>query len=309
MQESLFPTPGRAPAGESGLDAGLDEVTWYFRGIDEELFGRVFRQSIDEVLDGPRTGRYRVDDLEKTEKTYLGTKVEIVLRAALGAKRGRKGMDYLIAGHDVDAKFSLKPWRWPIPGEAVGHLCLLLHADDDASHFRVGLVRVTEAILNAGANRDGKRTISMTGRTAVRWLIADGRLPANALLHMDPADRERILAARSGQGKITLLFEVVRGRLVSRDTVAVLAVQQDMPKRVRDARIPLRGKGIVVLGHQDEHPRIARELGLPEPRKGQWVSARLVPAGDDDRPRTTIGGAPYVVALPNEAEHPIDGIY
>lgn len=38
----------------------------------EETFGEVIRRSIDEVLDGPRTGGWSLDQLEKTEKTYVG---------------------------------------------------------------------------------------------------------------------------------------------------------------------------------------------------------------------------------------------
>lgn len=38
------------------------------------------RQALDEVIDGMRTGRWSVESLEKTEKTYIGTKVEILFK-------------------------------------------------------------------------------------------------------------------------------------------------------------------------------------------------------------------------------------
>ena len=38
---------------------------------------RLIRQAIDELIDTPRTNRFLLMDTEKTEKTYLGTKIEI----------------------------------------------------------------------------------------------------------------------------------------------------------------------------------------------------------------------------------------
>src|SRR5690349_20771968 len=90
-------------AEDEGLLAVLD---WLRRQPRmEQRFGAVLRQSIDEVLDGQRTGRYDLEALESTEKTYLGTKVEIVARSAFELGRGDY-MDYSIAGHEVDAKFT-----------------------------------------------------------------------------------------------------------------------------------------------------------------------------------------------------------
>jgi Restriction endonuclease NaeI len=43
---------------------------------------RLLRQAIDEVIDSYRSSRFTVAELEKTEKTYLGTKIEILLRKA-----------------------------------------------------------------------------------------------------------------------------------------------------------------------------------------------------------------------------------
>lgn len=39
----------------------------------------LLRKAIDEVIDAPRTNRFTLDEIEKTEKTYLGIKVEILL--------------------------------------------------------------------------------------------------------------------------------------------------------------------------------------------------------------------------------------
>src|SRR6266567_2220772 len=142
---TLFDELPDDPAGDTSNahaegDPELAKVSAWFRGHSalEECFGQVLRQSFDEVLDGQRTGRFDVDELEKTEKTYIGTKVEIVCRAAFGIRKGAPGrMDYLIEGIEVDAKFSLTE-GWTIPQEAVGQLCLVMSADDRRSVFRVG---------------------------------------------------------------------------------------------------------------------------------------------------------------------------
>lgn len=57
-----------------------------------------FRSAIDEVIDTARTGRFFLSDLDKTEKTYLGTKFEILLRDWLDVPRGVI-LDLLIGGH------------------------------------------------------------------------------------------------------------------------------------------------------------------------------------------------------------------
>ena len=63
-------------------DPVLEAVTQRLEGFAGPdvvaTFGHAIRQSIDEVLDGPRTGRWGFEQLEKTEKTYVGTKLEIV---------------------------------------------------------------------------------------------------------------------------------------------------------------------------------------------------------------------------------------
>src|ERR1700760_2481825 len=70
-----------------------------------QTFGQAIRRSIDEVLDGPRTGRWGFEQLEKTEKTYVGTKLEIVLRTALGLEPGPR-LDLEVDGVDVDVKWA-----------------------------------------------------------------------------------------------------------------------------------------------------------------------------------------------------------
>ncbi len=254
-------------------------VDWFAnqrRMVDR--FGSAIRRSFDEVFDGQRTGRYSLTQLSKVEKTYIGTKVEIIVQAEFGLKRGRH-MDYLVAGEEIDAKWSIRSGGWMIPREAVGELCLCMTADDERSLFSVGIVRAEEGRLRSSRNQDRKRRLAPEGLAAMSWLAHDAGLPENLLLHLPEETRAAILDYHlSGQGRINQLFRLVRRRVVRREIVLTVAQQDDGPKRVRDARGHLRPDGIVILGHQKDHPRIARALRLPVPRKGEWVSTRLVPA-------------------------------
>jgi hypothetical protein len=73
------------------------------------------------------------------------------------------------------------------------------------------------------------------------------------------------------------------------------------------SRTALQSEGILVLGHQDNDPLVAAALGLPVPRKGEFVSARVVPASDDRTstyPVAVIGGRPWALARPGDPQVP-----
>jgi hypothetical protein len=262
-------------------DPALEKVFGYLnaRPLLKEKVGKALRQAIDEVLDGGRTGRWDIGQLAKTEKTYIGTKVEIILKSALSLSPGRK-LDTLIEGYEVDIKFSISPFGHMIPEEAFGELCLLVWADDVLSKFSMGLVRAEKGILNQG-NRDGKRTISEAGRRHIRWLIteAQGTLPCNFLLSLQSSIRDQILRQPSGQARVTELFRAVQKRIISRDVIVTLGQQHDALKRVRDSRLRLLPEGITVLGHENEDRQKAIQMGLTPPNKGEFISAPLAGRG------------------------------
>jgi hypothetical protein len=152
------------------------------------------------------------------------------------------------------------------------------------------------------------------GQSRVRYLYPGGRLPENLLLHLTPDVRERIFDPRprrrhtpTGQDRIDMLFRLVQGRLVDRASILTVAQQKDSMKRAREAREPKRlGKeGILVFGHQDGEARAASDLGLPVPRKGGLVSARVVPAEASWTGQAAeIGGRPWRLAQPGDPEVP-----
>ncbi|WP_151476501.1 NaeI family type II restriction endonuclease [Streptomyces albicerus] len=318
MEDSLFPRDITAAQNIANSPPPLDpdpnllEVRDWFKMQPklEARFGQVLRQSIDEVLDGQRTGRFNIKDLEKTEKTYLGTKVEIIARTEFNLGRGNR-MDFSISGHDVDSKFTSGD-NWTIPREADGHICLLIKANDLKASYQVGILRIHDTLLNLGANRDGKRTPSAAGRSAIQWIIPEGRLPENILLTLSETDRDAIFkAGTSGQARTNELFRRVQVRLVNRNTVLTVARQDDSLKRVRDARHHLRNEGIMILGHQKQHPHIARALGLRVPEKGSWIAIRVacVDSLDSARKSTRISGQDYAVWEEGDSSVPAPAEY
>jgi len=310
IHEPLFQVPSDDPDAE--LDAVEEEL--YRLDPTGDQVATVLRDTLDQLYDGQRTGRWKYDQLHKTEKTYMGTLVEINLHRQFGFGDG-DATDYRIAGIEVDCKYTMTYGGWELPPEAIDHLCLLITASDERSNWSAGLIRVRESYLRDRRNRDSKRQLSASARPRIRRLWPrHGRLSENIFLHMDPRDRERIFSARAkrgtqhGQAMTNELFRTVQGRIIRRAEVATVAQQDDFMKRARGnggARTALQAEGILVLGHQDNDPLVAAALGLPVPRKGEFVSARVVPANDDrGYPAAVIGGQLWVLARTGDPRTP-----
>lgn len=207
-------------------------------------FGDLLRQAFDEVIDGARTGRYCLDQLEKTEKTYIGTKVEIIVRSEFGLGRGA-ALDNSVQGIEVDTKFSLSG-GWMIPREAHGQICLLIAGNDQVGLFDVGLLRMTPSVLTSGANRDGKLSVSAAGKQLITWLVR-GRIPSNFLLEIPAEIREYILGQPSGMQRVNALFKSVTGKIIPRKVVEQVARQKDPMRRARQMKEILSYEGYLVL--------------------------------------------------------------
>ena len=280
------PGPGRPAAGD---DAELAAVAAELRGLDGDgsRMAAAIRGALDMLLDGQHTGRYRWDQLHKTEKTHAGTLVEIALARTLRLADGA-ALDYTIAGADVDCKFSHRLGGWMIPPEADGKLMLLVQASDEDGTWSAGLLRAAAENLRPAGNRDGKRALNDRGRAAVRWLHARAPLQENALIRLPGRDVAAIFARPSGQQRVNELFRRAQRMRVSRTVVATVAMQDDYMKRVRGgggARDQLRAEGIVIFGDYAGDQVLASALGLPRPGPGEFVSARLAPRAAWRRPR------------------------
>ena len=291
------------PAADAGDDdPELAAVAAELCGLDQDgsLMAAAIRGALDMLLDGQHTGRYRWDQLHKTEKTHAGTLVEIALARVLRLADGA-ALDYTIAGADVDCKFSHRLGGWMIPPEADGKLMLLVQASDEDGTWSAGLLRAAAENLSPAGNRDGKRALNERGRAAVCWLHARAPLQENVLIRMPGRDVAAIFAAGSGQQRVNELFRRAQRMRVSRTVVATVAMQDDYMKRVRGgggARDQLRAEGIVIFGDYAGDQVLAAALGLPRPGPGEFVSARLVPRpadpgdGDGLTPGRSVSPAP-----------------
>ncbi len=298
------PFPGmEIPADE---DPEQDRVTRSLLALDPggERIGGALRRTIDLLLDGRHTGRFRWEQLHKTEKTHAGTLVEINLQREFGFADGAV-LDYSIAGVEVDCKFSQRLGGWMIPPEALGMLLLLVSASDEQGRWCAGLVRARDQHLRAAANRDLKRGLNEAGIGAIRWLHLRAPLAENALLRLPARTVERILELPSGQQRVNELFRCAQRRRITRAVIATVAQQDDYMKRVRaggGARDQLRGEGIVIFGDYGSHRDTAAALGLPTPGPGEFVSARLARRGGtgdpNGRPWVRLGDGDWTAAEP-----------
>ena len=305
----------RPPDSQTTTDAEsqVEDLARWFEGKPSarERFAWVLRDSLDELLDGQRTGRWCYQHLKKTERTYLGTAIEVNFTNEFELPDGAE-LDWNIGGREVDCKFSKDFGGWEIPmemylcaehGDQSGtdnHLALLLWMNDDESQWAAGVVQIRDDLLRFKAdgsgrqyNRDNKRRLSDRGIERIRWLWGGLQkdLPPNLLRRLSARDREKILSPNSGQQRVNALFREVPGVLITRSTLLTVAQQDDAMKRARDARLPkhLGGKGYLVLGHQEADPHIAQCLRLPVPLKGEFVSCRVVRAAAGPEPRIWLG--------------------
>ena len=113
----------RSTQRDPSVDRELEGVAAHLLALDPNgrQFAQALRDALDAALDGGRTGRFKIEDLHKVEKTFIGMRVELKLAREFGFEDGAV-MDFSIAGVDVDAKFSLFPRGWQIPPEALDHV-------------------------------------------------------------------------------------------------------------------------------------------------------------------------------------------
>lgn len=248
----------------------------------------LFRQSIDEVIDTPRSGRFTLGELEKTEKTYIGTKVEILLRNHLKLPKGSK-LDLLIDGVEVDVKNTVMS-NWTIPSEAMGHPCLLLKEDEDRAVCSFGIIVIRDYVLNAGENRDKKRSISKKGLEGVLWLLRNHPYPENFWQSLAADIRRQITSPAGGTERVANLFRLIQNRPVSRSIVQGLTQQKDYMKRIRrngGARDQLARESIAILWGQKDGELI-RKMGLPKCGASEFISYQ--PKNSDEEQLLRIAG-------------------
>ncbi|MGI1661405.1 NaeI family type II restriction endonuclease [Palleronia sp. KMU-117] len=236
-------------------------------------FTAMLREAIDSVIMTPKTGRRAYVELEKTEKTYIGTRVEIELRSLLKLPKGK--LDTVILGHDVDIKHTMGN-NWMIPTEAVGHPCILVAADETKAKCYLGLVVAHPHYLTMGQNKDSKKTISAQGFENILWIFNAVHYPPNFWRHVPNAVVQSIYQQKTGNGRVVELFKGLQRTIITRDVIEATAMQKDFMRRIRadnkrGTRDILAKQGILLLnGHYDK--ALIAALGLPQCTKSEFVS-------------------------------------
>ncbi|CUH86463.1 Type-2 restriction enzyme NaeI [Phaeobacter sp. CECT 5382] len=241
----------------------------------EDSFPAMLRRCIDDVIMTPKTGRRAYEELEKTEKTYIGTRVEIELRALLRLPRGR--LDTEILGRDVDIKNTMGS-NWMIPTEALEQPCLLVAADEARARCYLGLIVARPEYLTQGKNKDGKGSISAAGFGHILWLLCDHPYPANFWRCQEPDIVAEIFSGDTGNVRMANLFRRIQNTPIARDVVEAVAQQKDFMRRIRadkgrGTRDHLEREGILLLSGQYDS-QLIKALELPNCTGSEFISCR-----------------------------------
>ncbi len=294
------------PSLTATSDPELDEVAAELRRLDPDgsRWAGVVRHTYDMIYNGAETGRYRWDQLMKTERTHFGTLLEINAQREFGFDDGDE-TDYRIAGHQVDAKWSQTLGKWMLPPEVFDRLALVATGSDEHSCWSLGLVRVSEEFRAESGNRDTKVKLNALGRSSVYWLWKDAPMPGNILLQLPRNTVENIFALQHGTQRTNELFRVAEGQLVHRTAVRTVAMQLDDQRRVRangGARTALSPEGYIILsGAYNQQKHAAADLGVPIPGPREYISVRVAPSNDNTG--TLIKGTRWRRAFPGETLH------
>lgn len=229
----------------------------------EVEFPLMVREVIDSIIDPARTGRTRFSDLVNVEKTFIGLRLEHVIRDMIDVPSGLR--DLVIDGMDVDVKNTVRD-TWTIPPETYRdeEPCILIRSNETTLRCWLGVIFARDAYLTAGANRDGKRSISAAGRGNILWILDGVQYPAG---HWEGIDTQRFRELREvtgGARRVSAFLRENIGIKIHRSVIqALLYDQLDYMKRIRGnggARDILALEGIAVLsGAYDAD--LARQLG------------------------------------------------
>ena len=243
--------------------AGLLEHGGGFTEFEKRV-PALLRQTFDEVIDAPRTNRFTLAEIEKTEKTYLGTKVEILIRNYLNLPHG-KILDMLVDGIEVDIKMTTAR-DWMIPRESIDRPALLCKANEKTSLCDVGVILCRREYLRNSRNQDSKGQIAAANYINIWWILKEHPYPENFWERLSMEDRLEIVNAGSGTRRLAALFQKIQCRPISRIQVQALAQQHDYMKRIRrngGARDILAPQGIALLwGSRDRAIIDALGLGI-----------------------------------------------
>lgn len=233
----------------------------------------LYRREIDTVIKTSITGRRSYGQLEKVERTYIGTLVEMMLRKHLSLPRGQV-LDTRLAGVEVDIKHTMGS-GWMIPTEAIGHPCILSAADEKTAKSYLGLVVARPEYLRLGSNKDKKTSLKAEAWENILWIYRGVSYPHNFWRQLSDATVDHIFAGKSGNERVRRLFRATIGITVTREAVDDVAQQRDPTRRTRKdngkgSRDVIEQEGIYILT-KERHRELITALGL---KVGDYVAVK-----------------------------------
>ncbi|MEV0569150.1 NaeI family type II restriction endonuclease [Dactylosporangium sp. NPDC050588] len=273
-----FEQPIVAPLSPD-TDADLWRAVALLRRLDPngQRTATAVREALDGVIDGPRTGRYSLKQLLKSEKTTVGAQVELAFQRTFGLTDGHR-LDLSIDGVEADFKFTQTRGAWQLGPENTGQLVILVYANEELGEWGLALGRVTDDLAAPAKNRDGKFSLRRDRLdSGLIWLFRDKPLQRNVLAELDEEDRQEIFAQASSIDRVVELARRSRGRPISRTALATVVMQADPARRLRDAQPKLAQEGLFLFrGGRVEDRRRIEHLGLPELASDEIVFLQLV---------------------------------
>lgn len=247
----------------------------------QSSFPSLLQDAIDFVLDPVRTARTAIRELDNVEKTFIGLKIEHVLRDYLDVPKGLR--DLHIDGIDVDIKNTVGA-TWMIPPETYRNEepCLLIAVADDDKKCWLGLMVARHDYLGSvEGNRDKKRSVVKKGLDSILWILSGVSLPRSRWAGVDMGRFRELRKLKGGNARASAFFRENLRRPVHRSIIqALLFDQSDYMKRIRGnggARDILRKEGVALLSWT-YHREILKLLGLRDLTSEEFVAI----SGRDD---------------------------
>jgi hypothetical protein len=204
-----------------------------------------------------------MSELDSIEKTFVGLKIEHVVRDMLDVPKGLR--DLVIDGIDVDIKNTIGD-TWMIPPETyrTEDACLVIASEETTHRCWMGLMLARDAYLNA-PNRDQKRGVRSGAFRNILWLVEGAQYPKSHWANIDMDRFREIRKIRGGKNRAVAFFSENLRLPVHRVVIQSLLLQHDYMKRLRQnggARDVLRAQGIALLsGIYDSD--LIRQLNVP----------------------------------------------
>jgi hypothetical protein len=294
---------------ESSSDERVSILANFFRVNDPGgiRIAKALRKAFDFLYAGSETGRFKWEQLSNVEKNQWWAIAKIHIHREFRFNDGDT-LDFRIEGVEVACIIAKDEVSLVFPTEALNQISLIFLATDDANpRWSFGIFEPASKPLSPPDSSKFDFIQHKSWHGPILWMHRNSPLPQNALPKLPEQTVDQILLPRTSGERINELFRSSHGLIIRGADLATVAQQDDYMKRVRTnggARSSLKPEGIIILGQYESHARIATQLNLPRPGKGDFVSARVVLASKPGDGVAMIGDSLWRVANDRDKVEP-----